>query len=202
MFILQEQPDVFIDACAADHHAQLLFISAIGRDTSIQQFMARLHQPSSDGGVDDLSLCTQYGAQPMMKVSVGDPRRLDKVTGRMPHTGLLGNLVHAWILDPALHAVDHAAQAAWIFNLHGNTGTERATAWRLVKDLSPVPLLDAWRNAVLDHITACGGFIRPQCLGTVHAVRIELNADFSQWVSDGVGSGRLAVPADRALTAA
>lgn len=192
MFILQEQPDVFVDACAANHHAQLLFISVFGRDTSIQQLLARLHQTSSDGGVDDLSLCAQYGAQPLMKVAVGDPRRLDKVTGRMPRTGLLGNLVHAWIYDPALHTVDHAAQAAWIFNLRGDDDAERATAWRLVKDLSPVPLIEAWRSAVLDHITASGGFIRPQCLGTVHAVRIELNADFTQWVSDGVRSGRLA----------
>ena len=206
MFIFQEQSDVFVDACAADHHAQLLFISVFGRDTSIQQFMARLHQPCKDGGVDDLTLCTGTGGKPALKLLVGDARRLEKITGRMPRTGLLGNLVHAWIFDPALLEVDHAAQAAWIFDRLDSAVSQaaapqeiqseahRASAWRLVKDLSPVPLLDAWQSAVLEHIGASGGLIRPACVGAVRTARIELSPDFAQWVSEGVGCGRLAVP--------
>ena len=112
LFVLTEQSDVFVDACAADHHAQLLFVSAFGRDTSIQQLLARLHQSSSQGGVDELTLLPHFGAKPSLKVMVGDPRRLEKVTGRMPKTGLLGNLVHAWIFDPALLKVDHATRSA------------------------------------------------------------------------------------------
>ena len=198
MFILQEQPDVFVDACAADHHAQLLFISAFGRDTSVQQFMARLHQSSKDGGVDELTLCRHLGAKPALKLLVGDPRRLDKVTGRMPRAGLLGNLVQVWIFDPALLTVDHAAQAAWIFASQADAEAEEAVAWRLIKELSPVPLLDAWRAAVIDQVIARGGVIRPPCLGAIHAARIELSPDFTQWVSDGVSSGLLPAPGAQA----
>ncbi len=196
MFITQEQNDVFVDACASDHHSQLLFMSVYGRDTSIQQFMARLHQPAKDGGVDDVSLVTQFGAKPAIKVLVGDPRRLEKVTGRMPRTGLLGNFVHAWIFDPAMLAIDHAAQAAWIVSQRPefDLAEEDRAAWRLVKDLSPVPLLDAWQAQALEHVRGRGGVIRPPCVGSIRAVRIELQDDFPKWVSEGVQDGFLAVP--------
>lgn len=198
MHVLLEQSDVFVDAMASDHHAQLLFVSVYGRDTSVQQFMARLHQSSRDGGVDELNALTHYGAKPALKVLVGDPKRLEKTTGRMPKTGLLGNLVHTWIFDPAVLQVDHAARSAWLIN--HRTAAEidkdalKAEAWRLVKDLSPVPLLDAWSESALRHIQASGGFVSPQCIGGIHAVRIELSEDFSAWVSHGVQDGLLSMP--------
>ena len=194
MHVLQEQSDVFVDAMASDHHTQLLFISVYGRDTSVQQFMARLHQSSRDGGMDEITALTHHGAKPALKVLVGDPKRLEKTTGRMPRTGLLGNLVHAWIFDPAVLQVDHAARSAWMLDMQANTDALNAEAWRLVKDLSPVPLLDTWAERVLRHIQACGGFAHPPCIGSVHAVRIELGEDFPGWVSRGVQDGLLGVP--------
>lgn len=200
MHVLQEQSDVFVDAMASDHHAQLLFVSVFGRDTSIQQFMARLHQPARDGGVDEINALTHYGAKPALKVLVGDPKRLEKTTGRMPKTGLLGNLVHAWIFDPAVLQVDHATRSAWLINhwtsAQIDTVALKAEAWRLVKDLSPVPLLDAWAERVLRHIQASGGYFHPQCIGSIHAVRIELSEDFSAWVSSGVQDGLLSIPGE------
>lgn len=198
MHVLLEQSDVFVDAMASDHHAQLLFVSVYGRDTSVQQFMARLHQSSRDGGVDELTALTHYGAKPALKVLVGDPKRLEKTTGRMPKTGLLGNLVHAWIFDPAVLQVDHAARSAWLINHRTAAELDKdalmAEAWRLVKDLSPVPLLDAWSEATLRHVQASGGFVSPLCVGGIHAVRIELGEDFPAWVSRGVQDGLLSVP--------
>lgn len=194
MFVLLEQSDVFVDAMASDHHAQLLFVSAYGRDTSIQQFMARLHQSSKDGGVDELTVLTHFGAKPALKVLVGDPKRLEKATGRLAKTGLLGNLVHAWIFDPAVLEVDHAGRSAWIIDTRADEESLRAEAWRLIRDLSPVPLLDAWSTRVLAHVQATGGFVRPACLGSIHAVRIELGDDFPNWVSRSVQDGYLSVP--------
>jgi hypothetical protein len=195
MFVLLEQSDVFVDACASDHHAQLLFLSVFGRDTSVQQLMARLHQPSSQGGVDQLTLLTHFGAKPSLQVLVGDARRLEKATGRMPKAGLLGNLVHTWIFDPALLRIDHALRSAWIFGPAGDGAVEaereRLAAWNLIKELSPVPLLDAWADGVLAHVQASGGFVRPAVLGPVSAARIELSEDFPLWVSSSVRDGHL-----------
>ncbi len=200
MFVLSEQSDVFIDAMASDHHAQLLFLSVYGRDTSVQQLMARLHQASREGGIDQLTAVERLGARPALQVMVGDPKRLEKATGRLPRTGLLGNLVHTWIFDPAVLAVDHAARAAWILEPEIDKARLLGEAWRLIKDLSPVPLLDEWQELVTRHVQGRGGFVTPQCVGRIHAFRIELAEDFPAWVSQSVQEGRLPVPAVSAET--
>lgn len=206
MFCLLEQADVFVDALAADHRDQLLFCSVYGRDTSVQQLMARLHQASREGGVESLTVDSRPGRVPPLAVRVGDPRRLDKVTGRLPRSGLLGNLVHAWIFDPALLAVDHAGRSAWVME-HQLAGASvlaptgpaptvppaiQAQVWQLVLELSPVPLLPAWEDTVLDHLGRNGAFQSPSCIGPLDLLRIGLPESFPDWVSDGVRHGRLA----------
>ena len=69
MFQALEQSDVFVDACASDQHAQLLFLSVYGRDTSVQQLMARLHQPVSQGGVDAVTLRLPSGKSEALTVT-------------------------------------------------------------------------------------------------------------------------------------
>lgn len=201
MHALKEQPDVFVDALAADHQDRLLLCSAYGRDTSVQQLMARLHQGPREGGIDRLSIDAHPDRLPPMTVLVGDARRLDKVTGRLPRTRLLGNLVHCWIFDPVLREVDHANRCAWIarHDAGGDAGARRSSdlrlsdqAWSLVCELSPVPLLPAWRSAVLDHLERHAAFRTPPTLGPLSLLRIELPEDFPTWMSEQVRCGALA----------
>lgn len=200
MFMLLEQSDVFVDAMASDHHAQLLFMSLYGRDTSVQQFMARLHQSTREGGISQVSAVERYGAKPLLQVMVGDPRRLEKATGRLPRAGLLGNLVHAWIFDPVVMSVDHATRSAWILEPSIEPDELVAQAWRLTKEISPVPLLEEWRDVVMDHIRMVRGAGRlesPRCIGRIHAHRVELQDEFAMWISSGVRDGLLSVPAEQ-----
>lgn len=231
MYVLEEQSDVFVDAAAADHRGQLLFVSAFGRDTSIQQFMARLHEARREGGIEQMSLWRPAGAGTWLpddpagspgnntgaalQLFVGDPRRLEKHTGRLPR-GLLGNLVHAWIFDPALLEADHATRSGWVFErvpstlvpgaLAGfgrrSTSDEAAAArrlvadrcWQLVKQLSPVPLLDAWRERLIgpDANAATGlALTTTPCIGPVHTVRVEIAKAFPHYVSEAVRFGVL-----------
>jgi hypothetical protein len=196
MFILEQQSDVFVDALVSDHRAQMLFVSVYGRDTSIQQLMARLHLRRDQGGVDDLTLLDATSRSQAMRVLVGDPSRLDKLTGRLPRTGLLGNLLHAWIFDPAVLQLDPATGSGWLLEpLHGEmphgqrAAREAAQAWRMVKELSPVPLLDHWMLPVLAHLQSIQALIRPATVGPVSALRIELPQDFMAWVSEQVRDG-------------
>lgn len=196
---LKEQPDVFVDALVADHRDQLLLCSVYGRDTSVQQLFARLHQGTRQGGIE--SLTAEDGASPTgpastTSVAVGDPRRLDKVTGRLPRTGLLGNLVHTWIFDPALREIDHANRCAWIVEPRATArpdrpGALRAQTWALVRELSPVPLLDRWGDIVLDHLQRNGAFIATPHVGALDVLRIQLPEDFPDWVSNRVRLGDL-----------
>jgi hypothetical protein len=231
MYVLEEQSDVFVDAAAADHRGQLLFVSAFGRDTSIQQFMARLHEARREGGIEQMSLRRPAGAEAWLptevaaspgdnaraelQLFVGDPRRLEKHTGRLPR-GLLGNIVHAWIFDPALLEADHATRSGWVFeqvpsNLPPGVLTgfgpqavanEAAAArrhiadrcWQLVKQLSPVPLLDAWREPLIgpEASTASGlALTATTSIGPVHAVRVEVSEAFPPYISEAVRCGAL-----------
>ena len=171
MFVLEQQSDVFVDALVSDHRAQLLFLSVYGRDTSIQQLMARLHQRRDQGGVDDLTLQDPASHSEVLRVLVGDPARLDKITGRLPRTGLLGNLLHAWIFDPAVLTLDPATGSGWLLeHLQGDlpkghrAAREAAQAWRMVKELSPVPLLDHWMLTVASAVCSIRS-PRPQGCG-------------------------------------
>lgn len=216
MFQTLEQSDVFVDACASDQHAQLLFLSVYGRDTSVQQLMARLHQPVSQGGVDSVTLRLPADKADALKVLIGDARRLEKVTGRIPKAGLLGNLVHAWIFDPKILKVDHAARTAWLFDRQEGSGpsdeglassqaVERSAVttaalstadpvWQLVKELSSVPLMEHWRDRVLQHLQLVGAISRTPAVGPVVVQRVELPEFFSEWVSSSVREGLLDVP--------
>lgn len=202
MFNLEEQSDVFVDACASDHRAHLLFLSVYGRDTSIQQLLARLHQRAAQGGVEQLTVRAGGARGHQLRVLVGDPSRLDKVTGRLPKTGLLGNLVHAWIFDPELLKVDVATGSGWIADqVQASEDDQAVTArarraareaeqvWRLVKELSPVPLLEHWALTSLAYIESSGGLVRPPCVGSVAVTRVELPEAFDVWVSDRVRDG-------------
>ena len=193
MYVLHEQSDVFVDACASDHRAQLLFISAYGRDTSIQQLMARIHQRATQGGVDHLSMAKTSQDRPLLKVLTGDANRLDKVIGRCPKASLLGNLVHAWIFDPVLLKPDPATGSGWIFSQGDKVDgpAEYRQVWRMLKELSPVPLLDAWALTVMNHLVSVGSLVRPPCVGSIQALRLELPEDFMDWVSERVRAGDL-----------
>lgn len=234
MYVLEEQSDVFVDVAAADHRGQILFVSAFGRDTSIQQFMARLHEARREGGIEQMNLRCPAGAEAWppdvpegspsdnasaaLQLFVGDPRRLEKHTGRLPR-GLLGNLVHAWIFDPALLEADHATRSGWVFERVSNNlmpgsmttssgfdphsaGDDEVAArrqiadccWQLVKQLSPVPLLDVWRERLIGpNASAANGLAltTTPCIGPVHTMRVEISEAFPHYVSEAVRCGVL-----------
>lgn len=196
LFLLVEQSDVFVDACVSDERRDLLFLSVYGRDTSIQQLQARLHQSTEQGGVDRLTFRASPQDRPALEVMVGDAQRLEKVIGRLPRSGLLGNLVHAWIYDPALLKPDLSAGVGWVLSLDGPMAEafEAEQSWLLVQELSPVPLMAHWSLTVLSHLHEQGACFRPAAVGPVRALRLALPEDFSTWVSEQVASGRLGLP--------
>lgn len=198
MFTLLEQSDVFVDAACGDQHSQLLFISVFGRDTSIQQFMARLHESDRQGGIEKLSVKTRPASdcpsRTAVEVLVGDPKRLTKLTGRMPRTGLLGNLVHAWIFDGKLIELDHTARSGWLFGRKGAQQTaevDQLAAWQLVQDLAPVPLMPHWAVPVLGYLQARRALFTPPSVGPIRVLRVQIPEDFPFWISERVRDGEL-----------
>ena len=193
LYVIREQGDVFVDAAAADDHGQLLFVSLYGRDTAIQQFMSRLHLRGKEGGVDRLQFADPKTYEVELEVLVGDPHRLDKVTGRLPKENLFGNLVHAWIFDSSVVEVDKAARSGWYMN-STNTGISSNEIakhiWSLVTSLSSVPLMDHWQEPVVEML-GTQGIRSSRAVGQVAATRVALPDDFEAQVSGLVIDGTL-----------
>lgn len=202
LYLIREQSDVFVDAAVSDDRGQLLFISLFGRDTSIQQFMSRLHLRGKDGGLDRLRFCDPETFDVELEVIVGDPNRLDKVTGRLPKENLFGNLVHAWIFDASVVEVDKAARSAWLLQIGKRDQVSQTDLadliWRNVSSLSPIPLMSHWREPVVEML---GAGVKPtMAVGSITATRIALPDDFEVSVSRMVVEGVLTPDADMTAT--
>lgn len=182
LYSIKEQSDVFADACVSDVAGQLLFLSVFGRDTSLQQLFARFQLRTNEGGIDQLTFETDGKG---VALAIGDANRLEKLTGRLPRETLFGNLSHAWVFDAAGLELDRANGAGWILIEAADAGdAERARQrrWRLVQMLAHVPLLDEWRDRVLEDLGA-QAWHTPACLGRLAAERLALPEDFESRVS-------------------
>lgn len=215
MYVIEEQSDVFADAIASDDNAQLLFVSVFGRDTSIQQLFARCQLPRAQGGIDKLSFrldpkenlgrrTTVLANADVLEVLVGDPNRLDKLTGRLPKENLFGNLVHAWIFDPVILTPDRAGRTGWSLrefrdDQDANLDASQESLWSLIKEVSPLPLLDHWQGFMLTKLFDQGCIREARTMGRIRATKVALPDAFEVEVSRWVRDGSLALP-DAATT--
>lgn len=211
MYQIQQVSDVHVDACVRNEAGQLIFLSAFGRDTAIKELMARMELGTGDNhSLSELTLkgtCDYAGES--HAVMVGDPKRLDKHTGRLPKRKLFGNMTHVWIYDPAIREPDKGSRTAWLIDRVLSDGAEsssldiRERIWATIGQLASIPLLPHWRDTVLkavwrDMVFEMGKttseeynprFSKP--LGGMQAFRIALTEEFPNVVSSLIKSGQL-----------
>ncbi|MBR8024563.1 hypothetical protein KDX27_28065 [Burkholderia cenocepacia] len=199
LYPIKELQDIFVDACVRASDGELVFVSVFGRDGAVQQLYAALHLGIQEGGIRQLTLLDPDNGQPLAAVPVGDPRRLDKYSGRLPKDNLFGNLVHTWIYDESLLAPAKAAGSAWLLvdretQLHDEASLQ-ARVWSLIEQLSPIPLLPHWHAKVLDalgsQLVAHLDHTSYAPLGRIHASLITLPDGFAKAISEFVSSGKL-----------
>lgn len=149
LYAVAECPDLVADGCLCDERNQLVFISLWGRDTAVQQFLARLTLGPAEGGLDQFSLLAEDFTLPVF-VHAADS--LVKRTTRALRGTLFGTLLNLWLFEPRCVKPDRAAGSAIvILPKAAPNRTERL--WRVVKEACPVPLLDHWRDTVLEVLT-------------------------------------------------
>lgn len=211
MYQIQQVSDVHVDACVRNEAGQLMFLSAFGRDTAIKELMARMELGTGDNhSLSELTLkgtCDHAGES--HAVMVGDLKRLDKHTGRLPKRKLFGNMTHVWIYDPAIREPDKGSRTAWLIDRVVSGATEtfnldiRERIWATIGQLASIPLLPHWRDTVLkavwrDMVFEMGKttsdeynprFSKP--LGGMQAFRIALTEEFPNVVSSLIKSGQL-----------
>jgi len=206
LYRIREISDLFVDACVRrPDDAHLLFLSVYGRDASILQFFASFDLPTSQGGLDEFTLVDAEGN--FTTVLVPDSKHLSKTVGKLPKSSLFGPVNHTWIYHDDLATPDRANRMAW--GMYPTSPSEAsgepldalAGAWQMVRDLSPVPLADEWRDIVFglpgEPVVAWLDQSRFPPRGHIRACRINVGGDFVDRISHAVRDGvlRLTEPA-------
>jgi len=195
MLALKDCLDVYCDGLSTDD-GYLVFASLWGRDTAIQELLARLTLPSSEGGLKRL----EFDAEDHDPLSlhryadVGDPERLDKMTGRMPKTNLFGDIVHLWLFDKRVKQPDYSNHHAYQLFLPGQDHLHHTDiAWALVKEVSHLPLLEHWRDDIIELLKQ-QHWLDLQEGYRVHMLKIDLpESEFEQAITRLVHSGRISI---------
>ncbi|MCK9986971.1 MAG: hypothetical protein AzoDbin1_03443 [Azoarcus sp.] len=200
MLSIEGFSDLYADACVRGENGELLLLSLYGRDTSVLQFMSAFSVPRDQGGLLQAGEVTFTLADDGARhtVFVPEPERLQKFTGRFPDRNLFGSLTHTWLYDPVLVQLNRPGGTAWLVS--DECEVPRSQLWALIRDLSPLPLLDHWRDPLLDGLgdrlyMPLSRFKFPP-LGKVGGVRVTLEERFQDLVSMAVKQGVLTLEAD------
>jgi hypothetical protein len=149
LYTLAECPDLVADGCLCDDRNQLVFISLWGRDIAVQQFLARLTLGPAEEGLDQFSLLAEDFTLPVF-VHAADS--LEKRTTRALRGTLFGTILNLWLFEPRCVRPDRAAGSAIVI-LPKAAANRIERLWTVVKEACPVPLLDHWRDTVLEVLT-------------------------------------------------
>jgi len=184
---VDEAPELFADAVLVDAADNLLFLSLWGRDTALQEFLARLSLPVHEGGLDSFFLCpgnsenglSEYKLPRRKLVQIGDADRLDHYSGRMP-TNIFGDMAHLWLFNRLVTEPDLANRRTIALFKPDEVSTEagreavHSRIWQLTKAICHLPLLDHWINPVTEAFRSRDWIKDFDGIG-IHAAMIDLN---------------------------
>ena len=173
LMVLPEVPGIFADAVVTDTHEALVFLSLWGRDTAIQELLARLSVSEREGGLEQLSLTGPDHQN--IRIRTGNADRYGKITGRMPKDNLFGAVTQLWLYDRLVTEPDRVNRKAIM--LHRDSGEEQESRlWQLIRQTCHLPLLDHWQDTVLDAFRQEGWIQDLPGIG-LNGITIDLGSD-------------------------
>lgn len=174
LFRIAECPDLMADGYIGDEDGALLFLSVWARDTAIQQFLARLTLGSDDEGLDRFRIVLDDTGRSIPTL-IGNVGRLEKRSTRVFRRTLFGSLINLWLFDRRCVKPDKANASALAF-LRRSDEDGFTRLWSLVQDTCPLPLLDHWRDTVMDLLVERDMLARlPTALGPLEGHRLALD---------------------------
>lgn len=167
-----EAPGLFADALLTDERGSLLFVSLWGRDTAVQELLARLTLAPDEGGFRTLHLNAEDGPQ---AIHFDRMPCMEKHSGRMPPRNLFGDLIQVWIYDRLAVDPDRANRRALLLHRpdYDTDAVLQDRLWMLVREVCHLPLLPQWRETVLS-ILELNGWMQPLAGRSISAWRLDL----------------------------
>lgn len=177
MIHIKQQANVFCDGFVANDTG-LLFASFWGRNTSLQQFLARMELPIHEDGINELTFeLSKETSQTFFLQSV---KNMQKLSGRVPNTIYDKDLSQVFIYDKSTIKIDCAAYKATI--LYFDTiQIDNQSIWKLLKELSPIPLLDTWMTPIINKCYQDGYLNNVNGFGGVSALIVNLHDTDFEW---------------------
>lgn len=196
LYRIDECPDLMADGCITDENGNLVFLSIWARDTAVQEFLARLTLGRDAQGLEQFHVITEQGAS--VPVFVGNVENLEKRTTRAYRRTLFGSLSNVWLFDRRCVRPDKANASALAI-LQRDTPHRLDRLWTLVRDTCPLPLLDPWRELVLELLQAKSMLTRlPFALGPLEGHRLIIDVPvLTQTLGDLIRSGALSAEMSR-----
>jgi hypothetical protein len=172
LFRIDECPELLADACVTVENGLFIFLSLWARDTAVQEFLARLTLARDQEGLDEFHL-VDAGAS--FRIDVGNTERLEKRLTRAYRRTLFGSLTNVWLFDRRCLRPDRANARA--FSLLPRDSAHRLDRlWALTKETCPLPLLDPWREPVLEILRERSMLTRlPPLLGPLEGYRLRID---------------------------
>lgn len=162
MLEIREVPGIFVDAHLVDDRG-VRFLSLWGRDTAIQEFLARLSLPERDGGLRTFRIGGSGDAD-ACRASIADPDGLMRLTARRSGS-VFGELVHLWLYDRLAVDADRSNGRALLLQHEGAQNITDAL-WQMLKQILWVPVLNHWQDVLLALLDDMG------CLRRIEGYRV------------------------------
>ena len=196
LYRIDECPDLMADGVVGDENGNLVFLSIWARDTAVQEFLARLTLGRDAQGLEQFHVITEQGAS--VPVFVGNVENLEKRTTRAYRRTLFGSLSNVWLFDRRCVRPDKANASALAI-LQRDTPHRLDRLWTLVRDTCPLPLLDPWRELVLELLQAKSMLTRlPFALGPLEGHRLIIDVPvLTQTLGCLIRSGALSAEMSR-----
>lgn len=187
LFQIQECPALYVDACVCDEGRDLVFMSLWGRDTALQEFLARLTLGSAENGLTQFHILQDGRSLPVFP----NADQLEKRTTRQFRSTLFGSLVHLWLFDKRCARPDHANHVAYA--LLERDAKVAASLWPLIIETCPLPLLPHWQTPVLEVLTQLQMLKPlPGAIGAIRGWQLNLQlAPLEQALGDLIRQGQL-----------
>lgn len=192
---VDECSDLMADALVCDAQGTLVFVSLWGRDTAIQQFLARLTLGSNEDGLEQFHIVTDKGAS--IPAFIGNIDRLEKRFTRTYRRTLFGSLVNLWLFDKRCTKPDKSNASALAL-LPQDSTHQLDRLWTLVQDTCPLPLLDHWRDTVLELLQSKAMLTRlPTATGPLEGHQLAIDIPLlTTALGDLIRKGELGVSPD------
>lgn len=171
MLRIKQQAGVFCDSFVANDTG-ILFASFWGRNTSLQQFLARMELPVHEDGINQITF--KISADIAKTFLLQDVKNMQKLSGRVANTIYGKDLSHIFIYDRSTIEINRSICKATILYFN-NSKIANLAIWHLIKELSPIPLLDTWMLQIINICQQHGYINNVEGFGGVSGLVVQLD---------------------------